>query len=88
MELVVAVIGIEVRVLHSWVQVELMSGKWINGNEGQLLGLGVLEVAHVLDGLLKNLVLPRRWCQWSRHVTHAPNDDVHVDVLKLLSNAV
>lgn len=58
LKLVVAVIGCEVRVRHQlWIQVELMRGKWIDGHEGDSVGLKVFDMTHVLDGLLKNFVL-------------------------------
>ena len=58
LELVVAEIRGEVRVLHKLgIQMELMSGEWINGEEGQHVSLWVLDVAYILDSLLQDFVL-------------------------------
>ena len=51
-------IGREVRVRHKlWIQVELMSGEWINGQEGDHIGLWILDMTNVLDCLFMNFVL-------------------------------
>jgi hypothetical protein len=89
LQFVVAVVGCEVRVLHQLrIQVEFMSGKWINCQESDDVGLCILHMADILDSLLKHLMLTRGWSQLSGHVAHAPHDNVHINVLKLLSDAV
>ena len=82
-------IGREVRVRHKlWIQVELMSGEWINGQERDHIGLWILDMTNVLDCLFMNFVLSWGWSKLSWHVAHAPHDNVHVDVLKLFGNTI
>ena len=82
-------IGREVRVRHKlWIQMELVSGEWINSHERDNIGLWILYMTNVLDCFFKDFVLTWGWSELSWHVTHAPHDNVHVDVLKLFSNTI
>lgn len=58
LQLVVSVIGSEVRVRHQLgVQVEFVSCEWVYCHKCDSVSLWVLDVSNVLDGLLKDLVL-------------------------------
>ena len=62
LKLVVSMVSGVVRIRHElWVQVELMTREWVDGREGDDVGLGVLQVTDVLDGFLQDFVLARGW---------------------------
>jgi hypothetical protein len=51
-------IGLEVRVRHKlWIQMELVSGEWINSHERDNIGLWILYMTNVLDCFFKDFML-------------------------------